>query len=447
MKLIFTTILVLSCFALTTVSQALAPKPAPQQKQEVVYHNANIHVGNGQVLKGASLIFSNGKITGVGYFKRAWQKTDIDLKGQHIYPGFILPISEVGLTEVNAVKATRDSSETGDMNPNIRSIIAYNTDSEIIPTFKFNGVLLAQTTPKGGLVSGLSSVVQLDAWNWEDAVVKLDDALHVNWPNATKNRFDFSTFTLKTEKNKDYDDQIKKITGLFHDAKALSQQASGGDQNLKLKAVVPAITGQRQVFIHTQSPKSIVESVNFFNKIGVRNVVLVVDQNAEPVIGFIKDSGVPVIVRSVHSLPKRKDSSVDAGYDIAVKLHKAGILVSLAYNASSGVMSSRNLPFTAGTLVNYGLDKEQALQMITENSAKILGIDDQYGTLAVGKSATLFVTKGDALDMRGNILSAAYIDGRKLELEGRQQKLYKRYKEKYHTKKTAQTYSKATKSK
>ncbi len=437
MKSIITTILVMACVFLTTVSEALSPQPAAPQKQAIVYNNANIHVGNGRVLEGASLIFDNGKITGVGYFKRAWQKSDIDLKGGHIYPGLILPISEIGLTEVNAVKATRDDTEAGDMNPNIRSIIAYNTDSEIIPTFKFNGVLLAQTTPKGGLVSGLSSVVQLDAWNWEDAAVNLDDAVHVNWPDAMKSRFDFSTFKMKSEKNKDYDTQIKKISNLFLDAKAQQQQTNAADSNLKLEAVVPVFSGKRKVFVHTQSPKAIVESINFFHKIGLKNVVLVVDQNAEPVIGFIKESGVPVVVRSAHSLPKRKDSSVDAGYDVAVKLHNAGVLVALAYDASSGVMSSRNLPFTAGTLVNYGLEKEQALQLITANAAKVLGIDKRYGTIEVGKSATFFITKGDALDMRGNILTEAYIDGRKLQLEGRQQELYKRYKQKYQSQSTS----------
>ena len=64
---------------------------------------------------------------------------------------------------------------------------------------------------------------------------------------------------------------------------------------------------------------------------------------------------------------------------------------------------------------------------------KIMGIDDMYGTLEVGKSATLFISEGDALDMRTNMLTHAYIDGRKLSLETHQTKLWKRYSEKLST--------------
>ena len=422
---------VLVLIGMVSISHALAPQPAEKQKQEVVYHNANIHIGNGQILKNATIAFDSGKISRVGHFRMAWQKTDIDLKGKHVYPGFILPVTNLGLTEVEAVKATQDGQETGKINPNIRSLIAYNTDSEITPTLKFNGILLAQPTPQGGLVSGLSSIVQLDAWNWQDAVVVTDDAVHVNWPSSMKAKFDFSTFTLKVQENKDYASQLEKVTALFMDAKSRADLKGDKLVNLKLDAVVPVFSASRKVYIHTNAPKSIVESINFFQKIGVDHLVLVAGQGVEPVIGFIKQSGVPVIVSSAHSLPKREDSSVDDGYTVAIKLHKAGVLVALAHSVDSGVMSARNLAYAAGTLVNYGMEKEQALQLITGNTAKILGIDKKYGTLEVGKSATLIITEGDALDMRTNILDAAYIDGRKLNLDGRQQKLNQRYLEKY----------------
>ena len=403
--------------------------PAPAYKQEsVVYHNANIHVGNGQYLPNATIAFENGKITRVGYFKMAWKPTDIDLKGKHVYPGFILPVTNLGLTEIGAVKATKDDAETGLINPNIRSISAYNTDSEITPTLRFNGILLAQVTPQGGLVSGLSSIVQLDAWNWEDATVVADDALHINWPNHVQNRFDFSTFTMKKEENKEFQTQVNSIKSLFIDAKNTANSKSQSD-NLKLKAVEPVFTSSRKVYVHTDNPVAIIESITFLQEAGVKNIVLVAGQGVEPVIDFLKKSDVSVIVNGVHKLPDRSDHSVDNGYITAIKLHKAGIPTALGYPS---VMSGRNLAFTAGTLVGYGMEKEQALQMITSATAKILGIDKSYGTLETGKSATLIITEGDALDMKGNILTDAYIDGRKINLVGRQQELNKRYMEKYN---------------
>jgi imidazolonepropionase-like amidohydrolase len=406
---------------------ALTPEPAGKQEKAVVYHNATIHIGNGKILENATIAFDNGKISRMGHFKMAWQETDIDLKGKHIYPGFILPLTTLGLVEVDSVKATVDSKEVGNLNANVRSIVAYNTDSEIIPTMRFNGVLIAQPTPQGGLVSGLSSIVQLDAWNWEDAAISIDDAIHINWPNRIQAKFDFATFTVKMRKNKNYSKQVAEIKSLFNDANSLYKDKTPS-KNLKLNAVKPIFDDKRKVYIHASSSKSIIESINYMQGLGLKNIVLVTSQEVEPVIDFVKKSNVPVIVNGTHELPGNLDKSVDAGYTTAVKLHKAGILVALSY---PGTMSARNLSFTAGTLVSYGLQKEQALQMITGNAAKILGIDKKYGTLEVGKSATLIVTEGDALDMRGNVLTSAYIDGRKIILNGRQQELNERFVKKF----------------
>jgi len=406
---------------------ALPPKPAEPQHKEIVYYNATVHVGNGKIMQGATLIVNDGKISALGYFKRAQMKGDINLMGKHIYPGFILPVTNLGLTEVGAIKATKDDEEVGQMNPNVRSIVAYNTDSEITPTLKFNGILLAQTTPSGGLVSGLSSVVQLDAWNWQDAAIKIDDAMHVNWPNTMQNHFDEATFKVKMQKNKHYEEQITEIKSLFHDAK-MRQINNTSQANLKLDAVIPVLKGSRKLFIHSNNPKAIIASITFFKELGINDITLVTSQGVEPVINFIKENNISVIISRTHEMPSRSDRPIDSGYTTALKLDKAGVLVALSYNSTMG---SRNLPFTAGTLVSYGMEKEKALAMITSNTAKILGIDKNYGTLETGKSATFFVSHGDALDMAGNKLIDAYIDGRKLNLNGRQQQLNKRFSEKY----------------
>ena len=413
---------------ISNLAIALPPTPAQPQSKAINFFNATVHIGNGKVLQGATVLTNKGKITAVGFFKIPQREGDVNLTGKHIYPGFILPSTQLGLTEVGAIKATKDDAEVGDLNPNVRSIVAYNTDSEITPTLKFNGILLAQTTPVGGLVSGLSSIVQLDAWNWQDAIVKADDALHVNWPSAMQNRFDETTFKMKIQKNKNYLQQVDSVKSLFKDAKA--RHIAGTTQaNLKLDAVIPVLKGERKLFVHSNNPKSIISSITFFQKLEIKDIVLVTNQGAEPVIDFIKEKNIPVIITGSHNLPNRSDRSVDAGYTTAIKLDKAGILVGLGY---SGVMSSRNLPFSAGTLVSYGMDKEQALSLITANTAKILGIDGNYGTIEKGKSATFFISQGDALDMKGNNLTEAYIDGRKLNLNGRQQQLNTRFSKKYN---------------
>ncbi|TDR22318.1 amidohydrolase family protein [Marinicella litoralis] len=417
-KMITTTLMLCSLSA-----SALTPAPNDSAPVDKVFINANIHVGNGEVLQNAQFAVADGKITRAGYYKIPYTGDEIDLKGAHIYPGFILTNTNLGLTEVDSVKATLDTAETGQINANVRSLVAYNTDSERIPTMRFNGILLAQTTPAGGLVSGNSSVVQLDAWNWEDAAVKVDDALHINWPAEWAKRFDFSTFTMQLKQDEKYAEKVDQIKALFNDA-----MASSGSNNLKLNAVKPVFKGEKKVYIHSNNPKSIIESINYFQSIGVKDLVLVTGQAAEKVIEFIKGSGVSVVLQSVHTLPQLSDDSVDTTYALPVKLVNAGILTAISY---PGSMSSRNLAFTAGNTVSYGNTPEQALSMITLNPAKILGIDQTYGSLEPGKSATFFISEGDALDMRTNVIKSAYIDGREIELNTRQQALYQRYKEKY----------------
>lgn len=419
MKIIPTTLLMMGSFA----AAALTPIPNDKQPIDQVFINANIHVGNGQVLENAQFAVSKGKITRAGYYRVAYTGDEIDLQGAHIYPGLILTNTNLGLTEVDSVKATLDADETGQLNPNVRSLVAYNTDSERIPTMRFNGILLAQSTPTGGLVSGLSSVMQLDAWDWEDAVVKADDALHVNWPAEWAKRIDWSTFSIQLKKDDQYNDKVISIKSLFNDAKA-----DTSNTNLKLNAVKPVLSGDRKLYIHSNNPKSIIEAVHYFQSMGIKDLVLVTGQAAGHLIDFIKASDIPVILESVHDLPNQSDDSIDAAYALPAKLTQAGILTALSY---PGSMSSRNLAFTAGTTAAYGNTSAQALSMVTLNPAQILGIDDQYGSLEIGKSATFFITEGDALDMQTNVIKMAYIDGREIVLDGRQQELYERYKNKY----------------
>jgi len=420
MKKLLTTALVMC----TMTSVALPPAPNEHVSDKKVFINATIHVGNGEVLTDAQFAISDGKIIQSGHSKAMYTGNEIDLKGMHIYPGMILTNTNLGLTEIDSFKATQDANETGQINPNVRSLVAYNTDSERIPTMRFNGILLAQTTPSGGLVSGSSSVVQLDAWNWEDAAVKADDGIHVNWPAKWAKKFDFATFTMQLKKDDKYSSKVQKIKSLFEDAK-VDQSTT----NLKLNAIKPIINGERSLYIHSNNPKSIIESIQYFKSIGINKLVLVSGQAAGQVIDFIKQAQVPVIVEATHSLPQLSDDSVDAAYRLPVLLQNAGILTALSY---PGSMSSRNLAFSAGSTVAYGNNTETALQLITSNPAKILGIDNQYGSLEVGKSATFIITEGDALDMRGNVIKEAYIDGRAIELNTRQQELYQRYKDKYN---------------
>lgn len=410
--------------------QAQNPAPAAKQKKPVALMNGIAHLGNGEVIPNSVITFRDGVIETVADATRVRLNLDgyevISIEGQHVYPGFILPYTNLGLVEVDAVRATVDEAEVGKFNPNVRSLIAYNTDSQIIPTVRSNGILLAQVAPRGGVISGSSSVVQLDAWNWEDAVVQEDGGIWLNWPSIYR-RTGWWAEPGPVEMNKEYDQRVGEITQFLDDAKAYSQQ-NPATPNLKLEAMQGLFDGSKKLYIRADNAKEIVESIKTAQKFGIPEIVAVGAEDAWLVKDFLKDHNIPVLLANVHRLPGRPEEDIDMPYKLAGMLHNEGILVGLLYD---DLKSNRNLPFFAGTTAAYGLDKEKALQLITSNTAEILGIEELAGTLEQGKNATLFISEGDALDMRTNKVTKAFIQGRDVNLHNKQKELYQKYKDKY----------------
>lgn len=433
MKQFITTILALA--SLTSVAQN--PAPARPQTKAIALMNGTVHVGNGQVIPNGVVIFDRGVITAVVDATTSRLNLNdvevINVAGKHVYPGLISPASTVGLQEVGAVRATVDKQEVGVLNPNVRALIAYNTDSEIIPTIRNNGVLLTQAMPQGGTVSGSSSVMMADGWNWEDAVLRKDDGLWLNWPTYFSRDFDLTDFSLVVKKNEKRDEALTALRATFADAKAYAAQPSPTPMNLKLEAMRGLFSGRQNLYVRADYAKDIIEAVQFARSFGVPKVVIVGGEEANRAVTFLKEQNVPVILSALHRLPNREDEAVDLPYRLPGILQKAGVLVGLSY--ADEWWRTRNLPFLAGTAVGFGVsDREEALKMITSNTAKILGIDSLVGTLEQGKQATLFVSAGDALDMRTNVVEHAFIQGRKVNLDDRHKRLYKTYREKYEGK-------------
>jgi imidazolonepropionase-like amidohydrolase len=423
------TIVLSSLFGLAV---AQVPTPAEPQSEAILLRGGIAHLGNGEIIENSLIAFDKGKLTLVADATTA--KLDIagyqevDITGKHVYPGFILPDSDVGLEEVSAVNAMSDSREQGSLNPNVRSLIAYNTDSELPPTFRFNGILMAESRPRGGRISGTSSLMNMDGWNWEDAANTVDVAMHMNWPSYRVRRFDFATYTRKNERNKEYDNQVDALASFFNDAIAYGN-ISNKERNLKLEAMQGLFDGSKVLMIHSNGPKGIVDAVNMARDKGVKKVALVSGTGSLMVKEFLADNDVPVVIQRVHSLPDRDDMDVDLPYRLPVELTRAGVKVALSHTGMLAL--ARNLPFYAGTAVAYGLDSEEALKLITINPAEILGVGKKTGSLEEGKEATLFVSEGDALDFRTNQLTHAFIQGKQITLDNKQEMLFERYSKKY----------------
>lgn len=405
------------------------PAPAKPQSERICLKGATVHVGNGRLVENAYLVFEGGKITEL--FSAQTVKTDvtlgkvIDLSGKHIYPGLIALNTVLGLSEIEAVRSTNDVNETGNYNPNARAITSYNTDSRVTPTVRSNGVLYAQIIPHGGSVSGTSSIVQLDAWNWEDAALKRNDGICVHWPSMYKFK-GWGTDQQGFEPNKDYDKQVDDLKQFFTDAMSYTY-SKVAKSNLRFEAMKDVFLKKQNVYVFVDYVREIKHVIRFAKELDI-HLVLVGARDAYMMAPELAENKVPVILNKTHELPSYDDEDIQQPYKTPAMLQNAGVLFAIA---NEGFWQSRNLAFQAGTAVAYGLDKEQALSAITQNAAKIVGLESKIGSVEVGKDASFIVSEGDLLDMKSSQIKMAFIEGREINLDNKQTELYRKFSEKY----------------
>lgn len=415
--------IICSFFFIQTFSQSNV-LPAPPQSGTIALIHGVIHVGNGTVIDDGMIVFSNGKIIKVGQYAPIADVKVIDCTGKQIYPGFILTSSNLGLVEISAIRSERDENEVGELNPDVRSLVAYNTDSKIINTVRSNGVLLANVVPDGGILSGTSSVMQLDGWNWEDAVYDKDNGIHFRMPSLIPT----SSKNASGEKLENAYKEIDEVRTFFREAKAYLNEPSHAVTNIKFESVKGLFNHTQTFFVHCEMANEMMIAVEFAKEFGFKTVI-VGGTESNKIAQYLKQNNIGVILNQMHTLPVMQDDDIDEYTKLPYQLQQAGVLYCI--NDFDEMNRGRNLMFNAGVAVGFGLTKEQALQAITLNAAKILGIDKQTGSLEEGKDANIIVSSGDVLDIRTSDIQYAFIQGRQINLDNKQKQLYERYKTKY----------------
>jgi imidazolonepropionase-like amidohydrolase len=441
MKKIFFSI-ILGGFFLAAVSQE-SVLPAPPQKGVMFITNANIHVGNGTVINNGTIQIKDGKIEKVGndITVPAGAKV-VDAKGKQVYPGIILPVSNLGLVEISAVRASSDVRELGDMNPNVRSIVAYNTDSKVINTLRSSGILMANIVPQGSFLAGSSSVVQLDAWNYQDAAVKTDGGMHLYMPSLMP-RPDFSRFggggggrfgpqqSSTSDPVKEGLAKIEELKSFFTQAKAYFAEGAHKETNLKFEAVKGLFDKSQKFYVHGNTVRQMLIALDFVKQFNF-DVVIVGGSDSWQIADLLKQHNVSVVLSQMHSLPTAEDDDVDQPYKSATALQKAGVVFSISDDDAQ--TRGKNILYNAGTAATYGLSKEEALQAITLNAAKIMGVADKTGSIEAGKDANIVISEGDLLDMKTSKVTDAFIQGREVDLTDKHKLLNDRFNKKYNLK-------------
>lgn len=408
--------------------------PGAPQKAPIALVGGTVHPVVGPVVENGTVLFDGGKLTAVGRdVALPTNVRKIDVRGKHVYPGMIDVDTEIGLVEIQAVRATVDDAETGDVNPSARAVTAFNPDSELIPVTRSNGVLTAMTCPRGGLLCGLGSVMRLDGWTWEDMTVRGDAAMIVEWPTLIQ------TQTARLEQLRVREEKrakaLEQMTNLFADARAYQkfkraraeQGAPPPDYDARWEAMLPVLEGRTPLHVRADDMRQIQSAVALARKEGVR-LVIVGGYHAPECAELLRSENVAVVVKGTNRLPRYRNDPYDTPFTVPARLYKAG--VKFCISASDRMANVRNLPYHAGAAVAYGLPAEEALKSVTLYPAQVAGVDKELGSLEKGKSATLIVTTGDPLDIECQV-TAAYIDGREVDLTDRHKQLRDKYQQKY----------------
>lgn len=411
----------------------------PPQSQPVVLRGATVHTVTQGVIENGTIVMQAGKITAIGGADVAAPSGAkvVDVKGKHIYPGLIDAYSTVGITEIGSVDVSNDIAELGEFNPNVRAEVAVNAESRHIGTTRSAGVLVAFTTPGGGVISGLSSAMSLEGWTWEEMSMKGAAALNVNWPdpNARPRRFGGGGPGGpggpggQQAPPKSYDEQVRALKDFFAEARAYRDAVAAGQPvrtDTRYAAMIPALKGEIPVIVAADGVAQINDAITWGKAEGLR-LVIRGGRDAIHVAARLKAENVPVILTSTMAAPDRDYEGYDDRYHAPAMLHAAGVKFAIAGGAE-GLYTYR-LPWEAGVAVAFGLPEEEALKSVTINAAEFMGIADKVGSLEVGKEATLLITTGTPLDMTTNI-EQSYIQGREIDMNDIQKHFFKKYMEK-----------------
>lgn len=423
----------LCCFFVGQVLSQV-PTPAAEQPRKTLIRYATAHLGNGEKLDNAYIVIEGRELSMVANGNSARVNvldydTIIDAEGKHVYPGFIVMDSRLGLVEIGAVRATHDYDETGDFLPNVRALPAFNTESKIIPTVRTNGVLMAQIAPVGGTISGSSSCVHFDGWEWKDATVKADEGIYLDWPDRYKYDGHWSQ-PASGKADKKYSEKAKAIQEYFQEAKAYCQQDSVVPKNQRFEAMRRLFSGDQRLYVRVNWARDILDVVQFYRSSGIDKIAIVGGAEAHLVTTELRENKIPVVIDRVHKLPAHQDDPLDQPFTLAKDLEAEGVTVAIATSGDMEAMISRNLPFQLGTAVHHGLDYEKAIQAVTLNPAIMMGVDGKYGSLESGKIATLFISSGDALDIATNNVETAFVEGQLIDLDNHQKRLYRKFAKK-----------------
>ena len=415
-------------------AEAAASQPAPRNGPVWAITNATIHPISSPAIEKGTIVISGGKIQAVGANVPvpAGAKV-VDAAGSHVYPGFINARTTIGIGEPG-VRGYDDTSEMLDLNPYLRTRVAYHSESETIPVARANGITTVAVAPSGGTFGGEVPVMNLDGWTWEEATVKPSAGITFNFPalgggggrgggrggrgRGGEPQQERTFDDLRRERDRRLDEIIR----LFDRARAYAKAGADRTVDWTLDALVPVATGKLPLITNVSRERDITDAVAFAERAKVK-IVISGGAEAAYVAPLLKEKNIPVILGGILTMPSREDAFHADSYQLAGRLAQAG--VRFAFSTGDNT-NARLLPYHAAKSVAWGLNRDDALKALTVNAAEILGVADRLGSIEAGKDANLFIAKGDPLEIQTQITHVV-IAGKDVGVDSKHEALYRKY--------------------
>ena len=421
----------------------------------IVIRNVDVYPVVGAAMKGVSVVVQDGRIAEIGAkIVPAKGARVIEGKGLRVYPGMIDSGTELGLSEVSAVRETVDTGELGEFMPQLRALSAVNPESEHFGVVRVNGITSVMTFPSSGggggggrfgggerqYISGQAALIHTDGWTWEDMAIDRTAAVHLIFPTlggrggrggalpgAVLEMIPGATgATGFTAAKRTYDLQVAKINEFFDTARQYQKEraakAPGFKTDLKMEAMVPVLEGKVPLAVSAARASVIHDAIALADKQRIR-IVILQPRDIAKAGPELKAKNIPVILGRVLALPEQEDDPYDGAFTQPAEAYKAGVKFAFGTFTNEFV---RNLPYQAATAVAFGLPYEEALKAVTINPAQIWGHANDLGSVEKGKVADLIVTTGDPLEISTQV-KYVFIKGKEVPLVNKQTRLYEKY--------------------
>lgn len=394
--------------------------PCRLAAQSVAITNATVYPVSGPKIEHGTLIIQDGRIAAVGTGVAIPSgATRIDGTGKIVTPGLFHARSTLGLGAVGSVDATNESSHTGDINAAFSVAEGIDPATPLIPIARLEGVTTALTVPTNGLVQGQAAIIGLNGDRIEALIRKAPAAMVIDLGEDIKSAGGGSRAGV-----------IQRLRQLFLDAQEYDRRKADYRKNAiqqlsapaaDLEALSPALRGEMPVMVLANRESDIATALRLAREFRLR-LVIAGGIDAWKVAPALAAAKVPVILNPINDIPTF--DGLGARFDAASLLEKAGVPVVVVEGESGG---PRNLRWSAGHAVRFGMSWDGALAAITLAPARAFGADDRYGSLEVGKVADVVVWSGDPLDFSSRA-ERVFIGGVEVPHTSRQTELLDRYR-------------------